>query len=358
VVGVIRVRAHEAIGPIEGAWDELATETRAIPFVRPQHVRLHRSAFGGGRLRVVTVQRDGELVAVLPLHVVRGSWRTVTNWHTPSNALLVRDEGALAALVRFLRERAPARTELRFLFAGDGRRLRAAVDRQAGFVLRERVLERSPYVQINGQEQATYLARRRTRFLRDLRRRRRRLDEQGGIRVAVHDGRERFHPLLERGLAIEASGWKGAAGSAIAASTATRSYYTNLAAWARDHGWLRLAYLEVGGRAIAFDLGLEHDGRHHLIKTGYDPEWRVHAPGQLLRQSMLERAFAMGLETYEFGGDDDPYKLEWTEDVRIASAFDLHPTTLSGQASVQIQERLRPVARRALTGLRDRGAAS
>jgi CelD/BcsL family acetyltransferase involved in cellulose biosynthesis len=49
------------------------------------------------------------------------------------------------------------------------------------------------------------------------------------------------------------------------------------------------------------------------VKTGFDPAYSAFAPGTLLRQEMIARAFSTGVERYEFLGRDEPWKLEWTD---------------------------------------------
>ena len=353
-----RMRVHSEVASVAPAWDALADALCASPFVRPRHVEIHRRAFGGGRLRIVTVERDGDVVAVQPLQSLRGSWRAVTGWHTPVNQLLVTDEEALASLLWFLRRHGPARTELRYLPDEDLQRLQSAVASHDGLTLRHRVPKRSPYVPIDGRDFGTYQQQLRSRFRSELRRRRRRLGEHGEVRLALHDGREGLDELLRRGFELEASGWKWDHGTAIAARADTRTYYTELAGWAAANGWLLLAFLEVGDRQVAFDLCVEEAGRHHLLKTGYDPEWRTYAPGQILREDMLRRAFDVGLASYEFGGDDDAYKLEWADRVRASNVVDLHPDTMRGGGSRILQERVRPLAKRVEAIARQRGEGS
>src|SRR5207247_10269646 len=68
--------------------------------------------------------------------------------------------------------------------------------------------------------------------------------------LEVVDGSERLDELLEEGFRVEASGWKSRAGTAIASRPDTRRFYTDVARWASDRGWLRLAFLRLGGRAL------------------------------------------------------------------------------------------------------------
>jgi CelD/BcsL family acetyltransferase involved in cellulose biosynthesis len=182
-----------------------------------------------------------------------------------------------------------------------------------------RVLEHCPIVPITGTF-PDYLAQRRGHMAREIRRRRRKLAERGQFEFAVVENGANLPELLDEGLAVEASGWKGERGTAVGSSDRTRAFYLELARWLADRGELRLAFLRLDGKAFAFDFGIESLGRHSLLKTGYDPAFRADAPGVLLRASMIERAFDRGLERYDFLGKDDPWKREWTELTKISSS--------------------------------------
>jgi CelD/BcsL family acetyltransferase involved in cellulose biosynthesis len=355
---MMRLRTHGEIAPLVGPWRELVDRLGASPFVRPEHAQLHRRAFGGGRLRVVTAERDGDLVGLLPLHAVRGSWRSLTNWHTPHNELLIADDDAVQAVLWLLARRGPVRTELRFLLDDDLARLESAADRLGRIGVHHRVVERSPCIPMDGRDHATYHAGLRKRFRAELRRRRRRLEEQGEVRFAVHDGTQGLDGLLRRGFAVEASGWKGQAGSAMASEPDTLAYYRGLARWTAANGWLELAFLEVGGRDVAFALGISADGGYQLIKSGYDPAWRAYSPGQLLRGELIRRAFDRRLDLFDFGGDATPAKLEWTDLVRRTSVVELRPDTVGGRTSLLLEQRLRPMAKRLEAAVRTKVGSS
>jgi CelD/BcsL family acetyltransferase involved in cellulose biosynthesis len=184
--------------------------------------------------------------------------------------------------------------------------------------------------------------------MRELRRRRRRLAERGSVALELADGTERLDELLTEGFGVEAAGWKGANGTAIASQPATRQFYRDVARWAAARGWLRLAFLRVDGRAIAFDYAIEEGRVHYLLKTGYDPAYRAFAPGLLIREEMLARAFSSGVSRYEFLGDDAEWKLEWTNLARELELVQGFARSLPGAVDWVAFAFGRPLAKRAL----------
>jgi CelD/BcsL family acetyltransferase involved in cellulose biosynthesis len=188
---------------------------------------------------------------------------------------------------------------------------------------------RSPYVPTAGSW-AEYCKQLGGKFLSEIQRRRRLLEAQGQLMFQVEDGQERLDELLADGFQVEASGWKGAAGSAISARQETHQFYREVAHWGARQGLLRLAFLRLNGRAFAFDYCLEAQGFHYLLKTGYDPTYGKFGPGILLRYEMLARAFANGCKSYEFLGTEAPWKQRWTDKCRERMLFQACAPSLTG----------------------------
>jgi CelD/BcsL family acetyltransferase involved in cellulose biosynthesis len=350
----MKTALHASVAPVAAPWEELARRTGAPPWLWPGWIDAWWRAFGRGRLELLTAERDGELVAVLPLvrqHVVR---RPAANWHSPAFAPLAADGGALEAIARAAFAARPPVVTVRPV-PGEGPAagaLRATAE-QAGYRVVERVQMRSPYVELDG-DFASFLKRRPpgASVLKDIRRCRRRLEDEGEVRFEVHDGSERLDVLLDEGYAVEAAGWQGEAGSAIASLPQTRAFYTEIAGWASEQGWLRLLFLRVGGRAVAFDYCLQYGGVLYDLKGGYRTEYRKQGPGKMLALEAIEWAYGQGLRELDFLGDDDDYKLQWTERVRERSVMRFFSPSPAGAAARATWVHGRPAADRALAAAR------
>ena len=208
----------------------------------------------------------------------------------------------------------------------DVRRLGAAAG-EAGYRVLERTIARSPYLAIE-KDWTTYERGLSKNLRSNVRRQFRRLLEEGCVSIEVATGRERLDELLAEGFRVEPSGWKSRESTAIICREDTHQFYTEVAHWAARSGFLRLSFLRLDGRAIAFQYGVEHDGIYYSLKGGYDAEYGRLSPGKLLEWTMLERAFCLGLRFYEFLGDDDWWKLRWASacrDRRVVQAFALSP---------------------------------
>jgi CelD/BcsL family acetyltransferase involved in cellulose biosynthesis len=341
------IELHDAIAPLAPEWDELVDRAGAGPFSRPGWFEAWWQSFGRGRLEIATLRRDGELAAVLPLARRHGMRKTLTNWHTPEFEVPALDPPARTGLLRSVLQRTRMPIAMGLVTAGraDTEAFTAAA-RAVRMPTLMHTVERSPFVRIDGgweHYQATLPRRRRS----ELRRRRRRLQERGALTLEIATGEARLTELLEEGFAVETSGWKARAGTAIVSRADTQLFYRRVAEWAAERGWLRLAFLRLDERPLAFHFTLEDGVVAYQLKGGYDPAFRELAPGTLLIHDMLEWAFATGLHSYEFLGADEDFKLDWTSGLRDRLAIQAFPHSPAGAAGWCAYAYGRPAAKRA-----------
>ena len=303
--------------PLVADWERLARQTRASPFLWPGWISAGWNAFGAGQLWILTAYENGRLTGVLPLRRSHGALSSTTNLETPLFGFLATSEVVVKQLSHALFSEKPRRVDLSYFYPTDAEvSLAHAAADAAGYRTYADSVQAAPYITID-RAWDEYESGLRRKFRSELRRRRRRLEEEGRVTLEVSDGTERLDKLLEEGFRVEGAGWKGDYGTSINSHPATRRFYTDVAHWAAERGWLRLAFLRLNGRALAFDYCLEYNGTHYLLKTGYDPAYRKLGLGMIIRYLMLARAFSEGLATYNFlgvGSDcEHEWKREWTD---------------------------------------------
>jgi CelD/BcsL family acetyltransferase involved in cellulose biosynthesis len=303
----------DAIAPIAREWDALVERVGGPPYMRAGWVESWCAAFAA-RPAILCLRRAGRLAGVLPMRRDRGGLSTLTNAQTPGYALLAEDADVQCSIGRALFAGRVRVVQLAYFDASDPAlgRLESAARESAYRVLRS-TIQHSPFVALDRGRDGpdAHLG---AKHASNLRRLRRRLEREGAVEIEVSDGGRRLDALLAEGIRLEASGWKAARGTAIASRRDTQRFYVRLANWARDAGLLRLAFLRLDGRGLAFQLALQDRFAYYFLKGGYDPEAARLAPGKLLAHEMLGRAAADGLARFEFLGAAEPWKLEWTRD--------------------------------------------
>lgn len=97
---------------------------------------------------------------------------------------------------------------------------------------------------------------------------------------------------LDAFLALEASGWKGEAGTAIACLPEDAAYIRRLAELFAAADGLQIDTLLLDGQVLAMGLFLESGDRRHFLKIAYDEAQARHSPGRTLTIAMLQADLA------------------------------------------------------------------
>ena len=205
-----------------------------------------------------------------------------------------------------------------------------------------REVSRAPWFEVQGIEQRIH-----RRFRGDMRRLERQL---GGVeleRVTAFD-----RAALREVLVLEASSWKGRAGTAIACEARLVAFYAAIARVFARRGQLTIAFLRARGRRIAGCFALEDAETFHLLKIAHDPEYAHYGPGQLLVRETALDAARRGLARYDLLGHDTAYKMKWTDNVRPHVEITIYAPSLRGRARCWAREVARPLAGRAGRAIR------
>lgn len=354
--GVVEVGDRTAFMALEPEWNALVESTADEPFYRHEFTRVWVDNFAPeSQLRALTLRdAEGRLTAVLPLMAGRASMYGVpvrqvsatANPHSCRFDLVAREpEVAAAAFLEHLR--------------GDRNwdvlLLKDVPEGGAGWTLYEKAKAvglsvgtweslQSPYIPLPASWEA-YQGTLQSKFKANCRRRRRKLEEKGRVTVERVEGGLELEAKLEEGFALEASGWKGRRGTAMAQDARTRGFYSELARTAAYAGRLALYYMRLDGRAVAFQYALEYGGRYFLLKPGYDETLGDCSPGQLLMEDVLRDCMKRGLREFDFLGPDMVWKRDWTDAVRRHTWLYVFNDTALGRAMCAAKFRWAPAAR-------------
>jgi CelD/BcsL family acetyltransferase involved in cellulose biosynthesis len=316
-------------------WEEFAIANRAPVFTRPGWVRAWAASFSTSTA-LVTAREHNDLRAVLVVQPKGRSLWSATNSETTLWQPLFNGEGTLPQLLERLKAGGCRHLSCSYLPELGGCLVDAA--NAVGMVATSRRLRDSPIVKLDGTWE-TYSDGLPTKLKGDLRRRWRRLGELGEVTYSIDDGSDGLEQLLEDGFGIEAEGWKGTFGTAVVNRSSTQKFYWDVAHWAAQSGILRLHFIRVDERPIAFAFAIADRQVLYGQKLSYSPEFRSLGPGILLLHRQLEAAFADStLEVVHLGGENDGYKQTFANGVDGQARVDLWSSKLQGAADARVAQ--------------------
>jgi len=117
---------------------------------------------------------------------------------------------------------------------------------------------------------------------KDLRRKTRRLQEQGRVEFNSLDTNGDIERWVGEFLALEASGWKSEDGGAFACNDANRKYFHTVAKSAFERGRLMMLALRLDGRPIAMKCNILAAPGSFAFKIAFDEDFSYYSPGVLL----------------------------------------------------------------------------
>lgn len=288
--------AAEAAG-FAAAWQALADRAaEPNPFYEPWGLLPALEAYGAGRdSRIALVQdgaRPGRLIGVFPLEMRRGSRRLplrhLVAWRHPHLFLATplvdadRAEEAWRGLLAWSRRQGallldlpdqsaegPVAAALRAVQGGAGSR---RLDRFERAVLRR-----------DGGDAEDYMARSSSSGSRkSWRRLLRRLGTQGALELRGLSPGESAAPWIDRFLRLEAAGWKGRGGTAMASSPQAQRYFREMALAAQARGALHMLGLFLGDVPVALQCNLLAGTAGFAFKVAFDEAYATYSPGVLL----------------------------------------------------------------------------
>lgn len=127
---------------------------------------------------------------------------------------------------------------------------------------------------------------------KELRRQHNRLAEEGALTFERLADEQGIAAWTNEFLCLEAAGWKGEAGSALANAPDTRTLFAAAMQGAAAAGRLERLALRLDGRAIAMLANLVTPPGVYSFKTAYDEDFARFSPGMLLQLenlALLER---------------------------------------------------------------------
>lgn len=128
---------------------------------------------------------------------------------------------------------------------------------------------------------------------RRLRRKQRRLRERGRVEHVALQPDDNLARWVDEFLQVEASGWKGASGTALACSESGRRYFMKAAASAFRRGRLLMLGLDFEGRPVARRCAFVAGEGSFAFKTAFDEAFADFSPGAILELDSIQQLRAL-----------------------------------------------------------------
>ena len=302
-----------------GAWAECASSAvLSNPYFEPAcQLPAVQYLDGAQGAQLVVAEQHGVLIACLPIHTIvgrRGPFQlkvgharkvsTPVGLGSPFVCAPAVDHAAdslLTALRNWSREGGPGIVVLDWLdddVGGVGRTLRAACVSRGIPLLVRRTWER-PVVRrtADGLSLLSTISKERRK---ELNRRRRRLSEALGGSVQLVD-RAQDPSAVDDFLRLEASGWKGRDGDAIALRPDTTQWFRSVCENFASLGRLHMLSLEAAGQTVAMQCCLRSGRDVFLFRVGHAAEFNAYGPGVLVIVEAVEFLSSFDIDLVDSG---------------------------------------------------------
>jgi CelD/BcsL family acetyltransferase involved in cellulose biosynthesis len=361
VVSAYRGRG-EILDQLADEWRELCAEAADDqPFYRPEWIRAYFRFFARRKNIIVIAARLGDrLCLMLPLIEETGTFSKipVRKFRAPVNSCAGRfdaiysagpdGEAAIQATWRYLRELDGWDIlQLRDALQGSAVSRLAAAARADGLSTIQIDDKPSPYVPVPTDPELLKQLPVNARLRRQLRQIRREIAEKSSS-LKLHRVETADPKALNRFYELEASGWKGQERTAILLY-GRKPFLDEVAESAARAGYFTLYLLELDGQLIAGHYGFTHRACYYSVVVAYNESFKEFSPGHLIIDEIVRDCAARGVRAYQTTGQDQEWKMRWTNQVQPLSHHFVFRGRL-GNLAYAVESRLRPAVSRLLAG--------
>lgn len=147
------------------------------------------------------------------------------------------------------------------------------------------------FISVRGSAE-DYFAGQSKNFLRNYRRIGRRIEEQSEVRFRFETGNSELN--AEQFMDIEHQGWKAERKTSIRSDESYVEFFRLLTKRMEEQGWLRWAFLDIGGEPAAGQFMVQSGDTLYVVKIGFDEKFSKLSPGAALFGRVIERSFESG----------------------------------------------------------------
>jgi CelD/BcsL family acetyltransferase involved in cellulose biosynthesis len=175
-------------------------------------------------------------------------------------------------------------------------------------------------VNLTGDWEAFYAAKRSASTRRRDRTKRKRLAEHGEIRLTAPTADDEIVRTVEALIRGKSESLAHMGAPDLFMRPGVREFYLDLATNPRTRELVHVSRLEAGSAAVAINLGLQYRSRYYYVLASYDHgEISRCSPGAVHLRELMQRAIELGFGEFDFTIGDESYKYEWCDTETLLS---------------------------------------
>jgi CelD/BcsL family acetyltransferase involved in cellulose biosynthesis len=181
----------------------------------------------------------------------------------------------------------------------------------------------------------------------DLRRAHRNAEKFGPLSFQnITPAANELEDILTEVFRVESANWKGEEGSGLAHDPTIQGFYRRFSQLATEQGILRILLMKCGDQTAAVQLGVDYKNRFWLLKMGYDQQFARCSPGELLIVESIRLAVERGMGAYEFTGTPEAWTHKWTSAAHESVSMRIYAAGMRGVLGIAAETTM-AAARRA-----------
>lgn len=289
----------------------------------------------GKPLHVIALRADGRLAAVAPF-VIEGHGLTrrlvpIADRTFEPPIFAFRDSAALGALFDAI-GRSGIPLFMRGAYADGAEATAFAEHPTGGLRPRGRAAPATAFKRLDIADlDATISGQRRS----VVKRKRKAAEKLGALDIAfLSPGAAEVDAAFDELVVVEAAGWKGKAGTALAQDVPLQDFFRTYARAAAARGEIRFGRVSVGGRLAAVRMDVERAAQRWELKIGYDEGFADVSPGQLLSYETFRDAMERGSTVHNFLGGYEAWQDDWGIEVKPLANLRYYLPSIGGLAAL------------------------
>ena len=199
------------------------------------------------------------------------------------------------------------------------------MQRERGFFFVRAFAGNGSYLKLESKNYEDYFSTLGREFRKSVGKSRRRYEKLQATATRFYQGDEAGLDKLSLFMELEASGWKGQAGTAIQKTPTLVEYYSSIIKHLSRLGWMEFHFLEAENEIIAGHLAVRMEQTLFLLKIAYSEKYSFCSPGSVLKEKVIMRAYELK-DTEEINFVSDmPWHSHWKADKRNFYDLWLYP---------------------------------